>query len=229
MTTRRVRSKGENVQQHITFLTCALGPYALKSQHPSPASISHICRRKTREKKTISDAPKLKSRDCEGTRGQNWYSDKRVGFIRCKVRTQNAWLLHLAGDFHASFETKQLLHRPHLMRCMLTSNLAVDQRFANGTQGRLLHFSPADVEGSKQAVPASHPEMMARLVKESSVQKRGQLLPDIDMMDILVRQEHLNIRGEPIMLQLPLAPAYAPSSRQQLCSASIGLSNSGGI
>ena len=24
------------------------------------------------------------------------------------------------------------------MRCMLTSNLAVDQRFANGTQGRLL-------------------------------------------------------------------------------------------
>jgi hypothetical protein len=41
---------------------------------------------------------------------------------------------HLAGDHHASFETKPLLHRPHLMRCMLTSNLAVDQRFANGTR-----------------------------------------------------------------------------------------------
>lgn len=163
-----------------------------------------------RVSKSHNHAVKIKAKvRARGTRGQNWYSDKRVGFIRCRVRTQNAWLLHLAGDFHASFETKQLLHRPHLMRCMLTSNLAVDQRFANGTQGRLLHFSPADVEGSKQAVPASHPEIMARFVKESSVQKRGQLLPDIDMMDILVRQENLNIRGEPIMLQLPLVPAYA--------------------
>ena len=69
-----------------------------------------------------------------GTRGQNWYGEKRVSFIRSKVRTQNAWLLHLAGDFHGRFETKQVLHRPHHMRVMLTSNLAVDQRFANGTR-----------------------------------------------------------------------------------------------
>ena len=33
-----------------------------------------------------------------------------------------------------NFETKPLLHTQHLMRCMLTSNLAVDQRFANGTR-----------------------------------------------------------------------------------------------
>jgi hypothetical protein len=92
---------------------------------------------------------------------------------------------------------------------MLTSNLAVDQRFANGTQGRLLHWSPTDVEESKRAVPASHPEIMTRFVKESSVQKRGQLLPDIDMMDIPVRQENLNIRGDPIMLQVPVVPCYA--------------------
>ena len=81
------------------------------------------------------------------------------------------------------------------MRCMLTANLAVDracfrvdssttvvtqeraeeqsnkqqdQRFANGTQGRLLHWSPSDaaVEGSKKAVPASHPGLCARFVKE---------------------------------------------------------------
>ena len=32
-----------------------------------------------------------------------------------------------------NFETKPLLHTQHLMRCMLTSKLAVDQRFANGT------------------------------------------------------------------------------------------------
>ena len=70
----------------------------------------------------------------------------------------------------------------------------------------------------------------ARFVKESSLQKRGQLLPDIDMMasfcfcvmvvlssarkrnkrqDCHVRQENLNIRGDPIMLQLSLVPAYA--------------------
>ena len=67
-----------------------------------------------------------------GTRGSNWYTEKRVGYLRSKVRTQSSWLLHLAGDFFPNFETKPLLHTPHLMRCMLTSNLAVDMRFANG-------------------------------------------------------------------------------------------------
>ena len=105
--------------------------------------------------------------------------------MRSKAKPQSSWLLHLAGDHHQSFETKPLLHGQHMMRCMLTANLAVDraclhvdsstavlrqacgrtikqkqdQRFANGTQGRLLHWSPSDaaVEGSKRAVPASHP------------------------------------------------------------------------
>ena len=54
-------------------------------------------------------------------------------------------------------------------------------------------------------MPASHPNICARFVKESSLQKRGHFLPDIDMMDCQVRQENLNMRGEPIMLQLPLA------------------------
>ena len=71
----------------------------------------------------------------KGTRGQNWYSDKRVAFIRSKAKPQSSWLLHLAGDHHQNFETKPLLHGQHMMRCMLTSNLALDQRFANGTQG----------------------------------------------------------------------------------------------
>ena len=57
-----------------------------------------------------------------------------MSFLRSKVRTQSSWLLHLAGDFHFNFETKPLLHTQHLMRCMLTSNLAVDQRFANRTR-----------------------------------------------------------------------------------------------
>ena len=70
----------------------------------------------------------------KGTRGQNWYSDKRVAFLRSKAKPQSSWLLHLAGDHHQNFENKPLLHAQHMMRCMLTSNVAVDQRFANGTQ-----------------------------------------------------------------------------------------------
>ena len=104
------------------------------------------------------------------------------------------------------------------------------------TQGRLLHWSPADpdVEQSKKAVPASHPNISARFVKETALHKRGTFLsrrrlflartcylrrrkqnkrgtflPDIDMIDCAVRQENIHARGDPIMLQLPLVPAYA--------------------
>ena len=81
------------------------------------------------------------------------------------------------------------------------------------TQGRLLHWCPpeAAAEGSKKAmaVPASHPSLCARFVKETAMEKRTALLPDIDMIDCAVRQENLNWAGQPIMLQLPLVPAYA--------------------
>ena len=70
-----------------------------------------------------------------GTRSQNWYSETRAQFVRKKARTQSLWNLHLAGDWHHSVETMPTGSRPHLMRCMLIANLAVDQRFANGTTG----------------------------------------------------------------------------------------------
>ena len=59
------------------------------------------------------------------------------------------------------------------------------------------------------AVPASHPSQCARFVKETAVQKRTALLPDIDMINCAVRQENFNFAGQPIMIQLPLVPAYA--------------------
>ena len=112
---------------------------------------------------------------------------------------------------------------------MLTANLAVDMRFANGTQaggswvfvvcqpwlrkyvfalqGRLFWWTPGGVD-SKKALPSSHPELLARFAKEASV-KKAELFPDIDTLDIQVRQEPLRIRGEPQMVQLPLVPAYA--------------------
>ena len=78
-------------------------------------------------------------------------------------------------------------------------------------EGRLLHWSPSDaaVEGSKKAVPASHPGVCARFVKETALQKQSALLPDIDMIDCTVKQEPLKIAAGPIMLQLPLQPSYA--------------------
>ena len=59
------------------------------------------------------------------------------------------------------------------------------------------------------AYSTQHSKQAARFVKESSLNKRSQFLPEIDMIDCHVRQENLSIRGDPIMLQLPLVPAYA--------------------
>ena len=57
-------------------------------------------------------------------------------------------------------------------------------------------------------MPASHPELLARFAKESAMHKR-EMCPDIDHMDVTARQESLAVRGEPILLQLPLNPCYA--------------------
>ena len=62
-----------------------------------------------------------------GSRSQQWYAENRVQMLRKKCRTQSLWNLHLAGDWHVGSETMPLGARPHLMRCMLISNLAVDQ------------------------------------------------------------------------------------------------------
>ena len=64
----------------------------------------------------------------KGARGQ-FYSESKVQHLRKRARTQTLFNLHLAGDFHAASETKDLPVRTHMMRVMLVSNLAVDQRF----------------------------------------------------------------------------------------------------
>ena len=55
---------------------------------------------------------------------EQYYGDRRTKWTRSRVRSQNLWRLHLAGDFHESFETVATRARPHMMRCMLISNLA---------------------------------------------------------------------------------------------------------
>ena len=107
--------------------------------------------------------------------------------LRKKCRTQSLWNLHLAGDWHVGSETMPLGASSHMMRVMLISNLAVDQvtfialrppslshireephalqRFANGTQGRLLQWHPAANESKRRALPAYCPDLLARFCK----------------------------------------------------------------
>ena len=141
----------------------------------------------------------------QGARGQ-FYGETKSQWIRKRARTQALWNLHLAGDWHPTAETKTQNHaQPYMMRVMLVSNLAVDQRFANGTQGRLMHWSPESVEKNK-ALPASFPNLLVRFVKESSLGKQ-EMFPDIDFIDVPVRQETMNnVRGEPVLVQIPVVP-----------------------
>ena len=89
--------------------------------------------------KTHNHAIKIRGKvRARGARGQQWYSDAKTQFVRKKARTANLWLLQLAGDWHPSMETMPLPARPHMMRVMLVSNLAVDQR-ARLSSRRMCH------------------------------------------------------------------------------------------
>ena len=68
-----------------------------------------------------------------GVTGQQYFSEKRTELCKAKARTQQVWSLLLAGDWHPNYETKVPAPQPHFMRCMLTANLSVQDRMANGT------------------------------------------------------------------------------------------------
>ena len=58
--------------------------------------------------KTHNHAIKIKGKvRARGARGQQWYSDAKVQFVRKKAHTQNLWNLQLAGDWRPSLETVQ--------------------------------------------------------------------------------------------------------------------------
>ena len=159
--------------------------------------------------KTHNHALKIKGKcRAQGARGQ-FYGELKSQWIRKRARTQALWNLQLAGDWHPTVETKmQIRARPYMMRVMLVSNLAVDQRFANGTQGRLMQWTPERVE-NKKALPASFPNLLVRFVKEASLQKK-EMFPDVDYMDVTVRQETMmHVRGEPVLVQIPVVPCNA--------------------
>ena len=82
----------------------------------------------------------------------------------------------------------------------------------HGSQGRLLHWHPEATETQRKALPAYSPDLSARFCKESALSKT-EMMPDMDFMDLGACQEHLNVRGEPIMQQLCVVPAYALTVR----------------
>ena len=51
--------------------------------------------------------------------------------------------------------------------------------------------------------------LRARFLKESSATSKREIFPDIDHIDVQPRGETLRIKGEPVMLQLSLVPAYS--------------------
>ena len=116
--------------------------------------------------KTRNHTLKVKSRVRSRGARTGWWTEHRTLHARRNSRTQCMWTLHIAGDFHPDFETARHVPRPHMMRAMLVSNLAVEQRFANGTQGRLLYWHPDKAQRGK-ALYATHPELLARFAKET--------------------------------------------------------------
>ena len=71
-----------------------------------------------------------------------------------------------------------------------------------------MYWNPPKSEKGK-ALYSSHPELLARFVKESALQKR-EMFPDIDHVDVTARQETLaSSQGQPSLLQLPIVPSYA--------------------
>jgi hypothetical protein len=85
-----------------------------------------LCRRVAKKHNhSIKIKAKVRPR---GTRNGQWYTEGRVQLLRKKVRTQCLWNLHLVGDWHHSVEDKPLGSRPHMMRCMLTSNIRCMER-----------------------------------------------------------------------------------------------------
>ena len=84
--------------------------------------------------RTRGHATRVKARvRARGVTGQQYFSEKRTELCKAKARTQQVWSLLLAGDWHPNYETKVPAPQPHFMRCMLTANLSVQDRMANGT------------------------------------------------------------------------------------------------
>ena len=91
-------------------------------------------------------------------------------------------------------------------------------------------FWPPETSKKGKSLYSSNPELLARFVKDSALNKREMLPglcvtlyfcshvriltstrpPDLDHVDVTARQETLTAcQGQPVLVQLPLVPSYA--------------------
>ena len=124
------------------------------------------------------------------------------------VRNQAPLKLHLAGQWLGDpLAFKQ--SKPYYMRAMLVANVDVPNRFANGTQGRIVSWSPEQNDRHASPIGASDPAIMVRFVHEHALTSDKQTwLSGIDFIDIASRSEEApRAKGKPRMVQLQIQPA----------------------
>ena len=118
------------------------------------------------------------------------FKERTKKLIKRHAKTQALWNLKLSGNWHPSYETSLLVHVPHMMRVMLLANIDMDQHFANGTQGRLLYWSPSKVEG-RAPLSAMRGDISVRFAKEASIHKENMSI-EVDFLDIKPRRETIS-------------------------------------
>ena len=109
---------------------------------------------------------------------------------------------------------------------MLVANIDVENRFANGTQGRIVQWSPdlgiasapklgkrkkLGPEDDTPRVTAGDAEVMVRFVHEHALREdRREWVSGVDFIDITPRSEEVpKAKGKPQMTQLQVIPANA--------------------
>ncbi len=116
----------------------------------------------------------------------------------------------LAGDWDVDMLSRKKL----FMRVMLTKNVNVKERFANGTQGYILRWQPCSVrlqKRSKYIVAVDEPSLAVTFVKKSSLDSgKNMLFEEFDKIELKPVPERLAGQHQNSVLeQLPVLPAYA--------------------
>ncbi len=115
---------------------------------------------------------KCRARDSKAkfASNQQWHKPSHVKVIRGRNKPQSLGIFHMAGDW----DVDATVRRKHPMRVMLISNVDVENRFANGTQGRIFCWHPGSVGrrgGGMKALDADHPNLSVKFVKELSYKR----------------------------------------------------------
>ena len=132
------------------------------------------------------------------------WSAKNIQKVKRRVRSQCLETLRLAGQW-AKDEPRGGSKTPVTMRAMLVANLHVPARFANGAQGRVLHWEPNAGERAR-GIPAKDERILVKFCHEAPLGQRVKM-PGIDKIDVTPRQE--SAPHQSTLLQVPIAPAYA--------------------